>query len=347
MKKIFRLTVIVFFILILTSCGENKSDKLRVYNWGDYIDPVTITMFEREYGVSVNYETFSSNEDLYVKVKKSSDAYDVIVPSDYMIERMIGEGLIQKINLDNIPNFKGVIEDIKYPEFDPTNEYSIPYFWGTIGVIYNKKMVDHKVEGFDELWKIENKGKIIMYNSIRDSIAIALKYKGYSVNTSDINELMEAKQALMEQKPFVYAYLADEGRDVLVQEDAAIGVMYSGDALMMMEENDNLEYVIPKEGTNVWYDSFAIPYNSKNKEMAENFINFMLRPDISAINAEYCVGYTSPVEKTRELLPDELKNSNVIYPTKEDLSKMEVYKNIPGILPIYDRIWTEVIGTMN
>ncbi|UHR03074.1 spermidine/putrescine ABC transporter substrate-binding protein [Peptoniphilus sp. GNH] len=346
MKRFFRIAMIFCLFILLTSCKSNTQNSLRVYNWGDYIDPITLTMFEREFGVKVTYETFSSNEDLYVKVKKSSDSYDVIVPSDYMIERMIAENLIQKIDFKNVPNFAGVFEDIKNPDFDPTNEYSIPYFWGTVGIIYNKKLIDYPVSGFKDLWDKRNVGKIIMYNSIRDAIAVALKYKGYSVNTTDKAALMEAKDALMEQKPLVYAYLADEGRDVIVQEDAAIGLMYSGDALMMMEENKNLDYVIPKEGTNLWYDSFAIPKNAKNKDLAEKFINFMLRPEISAINTEYCVGYTSPVIKTRELLRPELRDSKVIYPSRDDLKKMEVYKNIPEILPIYDRIWTEVIATM-
>ncbi len=342
-----KIITVVLFLLLLTSCKSQSTGSLNVYNWGDYIDMETVRMFEEETGIKVNYTTFASNEDLYVKVKNSSDAFDVICPSDYMIERMIREDLIQKIDLNTLENFKELDQGILYPPFDPTNEYSIPYFWGTLGIVYNTENIKDEITSFKDLWNPDYKGRIIMYNSQRDSLAVALRMLGYSVNTTDKKELQEAKEALIAQKPLVYAYLTDEGRDVVVQEDADIIVMYSGDALNMVEQNPKLKYVIPEEGTNLWFDSWAIPSNAKNKEDAQKFIDFMCRPEIAAINAEYCVGYSSPVVKTRDILPEELGKNEEIYPGPEVISKLEVYTDIEGMRPILDRLWTEVIATMN
>lgn len=263
-----------------------------------------------------------------------------------MVERLIKEGLVQKIDFTKIPNFAGIENTIKNPSFDPTNEYSVPYFWGTLGIVYNDSMIKDKIDSWDDLWNEKYKNQIIMYNSQRDSIAIALKKLGYSMNSTNMDELQEAKNELIKQKRLVYAYLTDDGRDVLVQGDAAIGVMYSGDALLMMNENKDLKYVIPKEGSNIWYDSFVIPTSSKNKEGAEKFINFMSRPDIAALNAEYCVGYTSPVIKAKDLLPEEIKNSYVAYPDIRELPRLEAYRDLDKLVSTYDRIWTEVIATM-
>ncbi len=339
--------ILILSVFTLTGCGKkDMSNAINVYNWGEYIDPDTIRMFEKETGIKVLYETYASNEDLYVKLVQNTDTYDVVVPSDYMIERLIKEDLVQKIDFNNIPNFEGIEKNIKNPDFDPTNEYSVPYFWGTLGIVYNTKMIDEDIKSWDSLWNEKYKNQIIMYNSQRDSIAVALRKLGYSMNTRSIDELQKAKEALIEQKPLVYAYLTDDGRDVLVQGDAAMGVMYSGDALLMMGENKDLKYVVPKEGSNIWYDSFVIPKNAKNKEGAESFINFMSRPDIAAINAEYCVGYTSPVIKAKDLLPEEIKNSYVAYPTVEELPLLESYKDLDELVFVYDRLWTEVIATM-
>ena len=352
MKK--KLSIVVLLVLIfssvpfLSSCNKKDSaNSINVYNWGEYIDPATIKMFEEETGIKVFYETYASNEDLYVKLVQNTDSYDVVVPSDYMIERLIKEDLVEKIDFNNIPNFAGIENSIKNPAFDPTNEYSVPYFWGTLGIVYNTSMIKDNIDSWSDLWNEKYKNEIIMYNSQRDSMAVALKKLGYSMNTTNIKELEQARDALIEQKPLVYAYLTDDGRDVLVQGDAAMGVMYSGDALMMMNENKNLKYVVPKEGSNIWYDSFVIPKSTKNKKGAEEFINFMSRPDIAALNAEYCVGYTSPVVETKELLPDEIKNSYVAYPDMEKLPPLEAYRDLGELVTIYDRMWTEVIATMN
>ena len=343
MKKII-LALSVLMLLTLSACGkkDQAKEEIYVYNWGEYIDPSILKDFQKETGIKVNYDTYASNEDLYIKMTQSQDKYDVIVPSDYMIERLIKEGLIQEINFENIPNFSGVEDILKNPSFDPENKYSVPYFWGTVGIVYNKSEVKDKVDSWDILWNEKYKDQIIMYNSQRDTLGLALKRLGYSLNSTNEKELEEAKKSLIEQKPLVYAYLDDDGRDVVVQGDANLSVMYSGDALLMMAQNEDLDYVVPKEGSNIWYDSMVIPKNAKNVSEAEKFINYMLKPEVQAKNAEYCVGYTSPVKGVKDLLPDEIKNSKVAYPDIDLLPPLESFKDLGDFIKVYDRIWTEI-----
>lgn len=339
-----RFLIMAFALSVfLTGCSTGGSEEvINVYNWGDYIDESLLDKFEEETGIRVVYDTFSSNEDMYIKVKQGIDAYDIIVPSDYMIERMIEEGMLSEIDLSLIPNFEKVNENLKNPEFDPENKYSVPYFWGTGGIIYNSKEITDDINSWSDLFDEKYSGEILMYNSSRDSIAVALKSLGYSMNSTDLNELEEAKDLLIAQKPHVLAYQADEGRDTIVSGDANIGFMYSGDALMMIEQNPDLKYVLPEEGPNIWFDAMVIPSSSENSEGAYKFINFMLEPENAAINAEYSVGFSSPVDEAIELLPDEIKNSEVAYPDNSLLENGEVYKNSTEILSEYDRIWTEV-----
>ncbi len=343
MKKII-LALSVLMLLTLSACGkkDQAKEEIYVYNWGEYIDPSILKDFQNETGIKVNYDTYASNEDLYIKMTQSQDKYDVIVPSDYMIERLIKEGLIQEINFENIPNFSGVEDILKNPSFDPENKYSVPYFWGTVGIVYNKSEVKDKVDSWNILWNEKYKDQIIMYNSQRDTLGLALKRLGYSLNSTDEKELEEAKNSLIQQKPLVYAYLDDDGRDVVVQGDANLSVMYSGDALLMMAQNEDLDYVVPKEGSNIWYDSMVIPKNAKNVSGAEKFINYMLKPEVQAKNAEYCVGYTSPVKGVKDLLPDEIKNSKVAYPDIDLLPPLESFRDLGDFIKVYDRIWTEI-----
>ncbi len=277
-----------------------------------------------------------------LKMTQSQDKYDVVVPSDYMIGRLTNEGLLREIDFNNIPNFENVEDLLKNPSFDPENKYSVPYFWGTVGIVYNKQEIKDVVDSWDILWNEKYKDQIIMYNSQRDTLGIALKRLGYSLNSKNENELQEAKKSLIEQKPLVYAYLDDDGRDVVVQGDANLSVMYSGDALLMIGQNEDLDYVVPKEGSNIWYDSMVIPKNAKNVEGAEKFINYMLEKEVQAKNAEYCVGYTSPVKGVKELLPDEIKNSKVAYPDFDKLPELESFRDLGDFIKVYDRIWTEI-----
>jgi len=343
MKKIrvLLLAVLVAAIgLSVSGCGEDKPT-LNVYNWGDYIDLEVIEQFEEEFGVKVNYDTFATNEDMYVTIAKGGTSYDVAFPSDYMIERMISEGLLEKIDKNNIPNLKNIDDRFLDLDFDPNNEYSVPYMWGTVGIIYNKKMVDDVVDSWDILWNEKYKGQILMLDSQRDSIGVALKKLGYSMNTRNMDELEKAKEELIKQKPLVYAYVGDEVKELMVAEEAALAVVWSGDAVAMMRENENLDYAIPKEGTNIWFDNMVIPKNAQNKELAEKFIDFMNRPEIAAKNAEY-IGYSTPNNAAKELLPDYMKNSPVAYPADEAIENTEIFLDVKDMLTVYDKLWMEV-----
>lgn len=341
-RKISFLLVIVLLTTILASCGEKKPS-INVYNWGDYMDKSIFTEFEKEYGIKVKYDEFATNEDLYVKIKQGGSSFDVIFPSDYMIERMVREDLLQKINKENMPNIKNIDDEFMDPDYDKGNQYSIPFMWGTVGIIYNKTMIDEKLDSWEDLWNPKYKDQIIMLKSQRDTIAVALKKLGYSMNTRNIEELEKAKDELIRQKPLVYSYLGDEVKDVMVGGDAAIAVVWSGDAVEMIRQNADLEYVIPKEGTNLWYDAIVIPKSAQNLDGAEKFINFLSRPDIAAKNADY-IGYSTPISAAKELLPEELQNSLVAYPTKDMIANTEVFKDPLDIISEYDRLWTEIMS---
>ncbi len=341
-NKLVLLVLLLVIVVAASGCGDSRP-KINVYNWGDYIDKSVIDDFEEEFNIKVNYSMFSTNEDLYVKLKQGGSSYDVVFPSDYMIEKMIREDMLTKLDKNNIPNLQNVDEKFFNLDFDPSNDYSVPYMWGTVGIIYNKTMVDDVVDSWDILWNEKYEGQIFMLNSQRDTLAVALLKLGYSMNTRNINELEEAKQELIKQRPLVEAYLGDEVKDAMVGGEAAFAVVWSGDAVAMIRDNPDLEYVIPKEGTNLWFDSMVIPSTAKNKEGAEAFINFMSRPDIAARNTDY-IGYSTPIPEAIEMLPDDIKNSKVAYPSDEDIENTEIFKDPADIISEYDRIWTEIFS---
>lgn len=340
-RRIVILIVLLSMMLVFAVGCSDDRPVINVYNWGDYIDSDVIKEFEKEYDIKVNYSMYETNEDMYIKLKQGGSSYDVVIPSDYMIEKMIREDMLLKLNMDNIPNISKVEESLLSPDYDPNNEYSIPYMWGTVGILYNTTMVDDVVDSWDILWDEKYEDQIIMINSQRDTLAVALKRLGYSMNTRNVAELEEARDSLIEQKPLVYAYLGDQVKDTMIAGEAALAVVYSGDAVYMIRENPDLDYALPEEGTNLWYDSMVIPSAAKNKEGAEAFINFMTRPDIAAKNADY-IGYSSPIPEAIEMLPEDLKNSKVAYPDPEIIENTEVFKDPADIVEVYDRIWTEL-----
>ncbi|WP_071027139.1 ABC transporter substrate-binding protein [Peptoniphilus raoultii] len=341
MKKLFLLPIIT--LLFLCGCSNSSAkETISVYNAGEYIDPEILKDFEKETGIRVNYSTFASNEDMYIKVTQSQDTYDVLVPSDYMIEKLIKGDFLQELDFSQIENFKEVEDNLINPSYDKENKYSVPYFWGTLGIIYNKDFVKGKVDSWDVLWDPAYTDQIIMYNSQRDTIGCALKRLGYSLNSSDPKEIEEAKKSLIDQKKIVYAYMDDDGRDVVVSGDANLSLMYSGDALLMMSQNESLDYVIPKEGSNMWIDAMVIPKNSENPSGAHKFINYMLNKEVQVKNVNYCKGYTSPVKGVKDLLPDEIKNSKVAYPDMDSLNNMETFVDIGDAVKLYDKAWTEI-----
>lgn len=335
----------------LTACGSepsNKSGEVYVYNWGEYIDPETLEMFEKETGIKVIYDEFETNESMYPKVEAGSSAYDVICPSDYMVNKMIANDLLQELNFDNMPNAKANIGAQYYEQaqsFDPGNKYCVPYCWGTVGILYNKTMVDEPVTSWSILWDEKYADDILMQDSVRDAFMVALKLNGYSMNTLDEAELQTAKNSLIEQKPLVQAYVVDQVRDKMIGGEAALGVIYSGEAIYTQRENLDLEYVIPEEGTNVWIDGWVIPKNAPNKENAEKFIDFMCRGDIALMNFEY-ITYSTPNTVAQEQIEDEdIKNSEIAFP---DLSK---YNNLEAFIylgedgdELYNNLWKEVMS---
>ena len=344
------LVPVVFLVVLFGyySTKTTSTGSLKVYNWGEYMDPQVLELFEKETGISVTYDEYETNESMYPIIAKGAADYDLICPSDYMIQKMSDEGLLEPINWSRIPNAKNI--DDQYFEFargyDENNTYSMPYLWGTVGILYNKKMVKGPIDSWGVLWDTRYQDDILMQKSVRDAFGVALKYLGYSLNTTDEAQLDEAKQKLLEQKHsgVVQAYVVDEVRDKMIAGEAAMGVIYSGEALTCMEENEDLAYVIPKEGSNMWMDNFAIVKGAKNKENAEKFLNFLCRPEIMKMNFEY-ITYSVPSSKARELLPDEYKNSTIAFPALDSLKNCEVLKYVgKDGDSLYNQKWKEIMS---
>lgn len=352
-RFVFRRVIPVAMALVVVAGGifySSKEDlsgdnQVIVYNWGEYLDPEVITMFEEETGINVVYEEFETNEIMYPKIQSGAIAYDVVCPSDYMIQRMIENDLLAELNFDNIPNIKNIgsqyMEQSK--QFDAENKYSVPYCWGTVGILYNKKMVDEPIDSWSVLWDKKYKDNILMQDSVRDAFAVALKYLGYSLNSTDLDELQEAKELLIKQKPLVQAYVIDQVRDKMIGNEATIGVIYSGEAIYTQLENPDLEYVIPKEGSNVWIDSWVIPKNAKHKENGEKFINFLCRPDIAKMNFDY-ITYSTPNTEGRKLIEDPaIRNSTIAFPDAKELERCETFKFLGDKNDaIYNELWREI-----
>ena len=354
MKKIMVRRVIPAAICLVFVGGgfyyANKTDmmneeKVVVYNWGEYIDPEVLTMFEKETGIDVVYEEFETNEILYPKISSGAIAYDVICPSDYMIQRLMENNLLAEINFDNIPNIKNIGEQYmeQSRQFDPENKYSVPYCWGTVGILYNKTMVDEPVDSWSILWDHRYRDSILMQDSVRDAFGVALKYLGYSLNSTDLDELTEAEELLIRQKPLVQAYVIDQVRDKMIGNEAAVGVIYSGEAIYTQKENPDLEYVIPKEGTNIWIDSWAIPKNAENKENAEKFINFLCRPDIALKNFEY-ITYSTPNVAAQKLIKDPaIRDSKIAFPDLSQYDNLETFQYLGTEADQkYGELWNKV-----
>lgn len=351
MKKVLVLLLTLSLaVLPLTACGSASSSgsngEVVVYNWGEYIDPDTISMFEEETGIKVIYDEFETNEIMFPKIEAGASKYDVVCPSDYMIKKMIENDLLAEINYDNVPNARENIGQQYWDmskEFDPENKYSVPYCWGTVGILYNKTMVDGPVDSWSILWDEKYADNILMQDSVRDAFMVALKLNGYSMNSVNPEELNAAKESLIAQKPLVQAYVIDQVRDKMIGNEAAIGVIYSGEAIFTQRENPDLEYVIPKEGTNVWIDSWVITKNAPNKENAEKFIDFMCRPDIALKNFEY-ITYSTPNDAARELIEDDdIRNSKIAFPTLSDYSNLETFTYLgEDADALYNELWKEV-----
>ncbi len=330
---------------------RGKDVSISVYNWGEYIsdgsDKELVDVcqaFTEVTGIKVYYTNFATNEEMYAKLKSGASGYDVIVPSDYMVARMIQENMLLPLNKENIPNLKYIDEKFMDPQYDPGSLYSVPYAWNTVALIYNTKMVKEIPDSWDVLWDKQYKGKILMFSNSRDALAIACKKLGYSLNTENEQELREAANLMIEQKPLVQAYVMDQIFDKMENNEAAIAPYYAGDAVLMLEHNPNLAVAYPKEGTNLFVDAAAIPATSKNQEAAEMFINFLNEPVIAAQNMEF-IGYATPNWAAYELLPEEMKESEITYPPQSVIDSSEQFIHLsPQTNALMDSLWTEILS---
>lgn len=344
-------TLLLALLLLVTTCfalvGCQNTPTVQVYNWEDYIDPEVLKDFEEETGITVKYSRFTTNEDMYALMEKGGVSYDVVFPSDYMIERMIQNDMLQTIDTSKLENYGKIGDQFKDLDYDPNNEYSVPYMWGTVGILYNKTMVNGTPDSWDVLWDEQYKDQILMIDSIRDSLGITLKKLGYSLNTQNKDEIEAAKIALQEQWPLALAYVVDEGKDKMIRGEAAMAVVWSGDAVYAMSENEDLDYFVPKEGSNFWFDAMVIPKNAKNPEYAQKFIDFMCRPDIAARNTEY-IGYSTPVPEALDILEENeypFMEAEAFNPSDDVINNCEIFHDLGDNLSYYEQIWTEIKNT--
>ncbi len=335
--------VLMYVVSQLNSAqGYSGDNTLTVYNWGDYIDPEIIDEFEEETGIKVIYQTFDSNEAMMTKIEQGGTTFDIAVPSEYAISKMKEEDLLLPVDHKQLPNLKHINQRFLNLSFDEGNRYSIPYFWGTVGVVYNKEMLNGKeITSWDDLWDPKLKNQILLADGAREVIGMGLNSLDYSLNDTDKKHLREAKEKLDTLTPNVKAIVGDEIKMLLANEEAAVGLVWSGDASEIMSENENLDYVVPEEGSNLWFDNMVIPKTANNIEGAHQFMNFMLDPKIAARNAEY-VGYSTPNEKALDYLPEEVAKDERFYPDEALTEKLEVYDNLgKEMLGYYNELFLE------
>lgn len=370
MKKLF---LLLCAIVVLTGCSEEAVEEaevakltvsdpgyyerfkdddisINVYNWGEYIadgsDEGILDVnaeFTKLTGIKVNYSTYATNEELYAKLKGGGSSYDIIIPSEYMISRMISEGMLLPLDMSNIPNFKNITESFTNQDYDPGNKYSVPYTWGTVGIIYDNTAISDSDFGWEILWDEQYKDQILMFDNPRDAFAVAELYLGYSLNTEDPDELSNAAELLKKQKALVQAYVMDEIFDKMGAGEAILAPYYAGDAITLMDEYDHLGFVIPESGTNLFIDAMCIPSGARNKEAAEMYINFMCEPDVAYSTTSY-IGYSTPNDGAFAMLDDEVKNDGISYLSKDYLdAKTEVYTNLSdNANRIMQEKWTEM-----
>ena len=343
-----RILAALLALCLLLPAGAMAQEVVNVFNWEDYIDESVLELFEQETGIHVNYMCFTQNEDMIVQVEANPGAFDLVFPSEYMVERLMNKGLLAEINYDNIPNFQYIADNLKNPSYDANNAHSVPYMWGTLGILYNTELVDDPVESwgilFEEPYQEKYRNSVFMMDSLRDGLGLALRYLGYSMNSNNFVELNAAKDLLIAQKQsgVVKAYQMDEIKDKMVAGEGALAVMYSGDAQYSIDLNDKLAYAVPREGSNIWVDCMVIPQSAKNKENAEKLIDFLCRPDIAQMNCEY-IWYSSPNTAAIELMGEEYTENSVMNPAEETVANCEYYHDLDASAQvIWNALWQEV-----
>lgn len=361
-KNKVKIIFVFFVILFLTGCSYKNNKKsqdfnfINVYSWGEFISTGNSNNFENsvsidvnkeftnQTGIKVNYKTFQNNEELFAKLSSGGVDCDVIIPSDYMISKLIKNNMLTKLDFSNIPNYKFIDENYKNLNFDPDNLYSVPYMWGTVGIFYNKNTIKEPEENitWDILWDKQYKNKILMFDNARDSFAISLLRLGYNVNTCDTEHWRHAADELLIQKPLVQAYVMDQIFNKIGNEEAYLAPYYAGDAFNIMKINKNIGFVIPKTGSTRFVDSMCIPANSKRKILAEKYINFMCEPEIALANVNH-TGYSTPHKLAYEKLDNSLKYNKIFYPDKKISEKSQIFVNLPdNINLLMDTLWIEV-----
>ena len=346
MKK----TVIAMLILCLSlmsaaaGCDKNTAGEVYVYNWGEYIDEDIFSDFEKETGIKIRYTEFQNNEEMYAKIKSGGSSYDVIIPSDYMISRMINENMLEELDFSNIPNYSLVDEKYKDLEYDPDNKYSVPYMTGTVGLIYNSAKITDEIDSWAALLDSGYAGQILMFDNPRDAFGIVLKYLGYSQNTTDEDEIRAAYDILIQQKPILQAYVMDKIFDKLESGEAWIGPYYAGDYLSMRENNEDLVFVRPVEGSNAFVDAMCIPKGAKNKTNAEQFINFICSTDVCLANMDVTYYASANSEANEEYGADlDPEDYAIMFASDEVLANCDVFTNLPeDTLTLYSELWLDL-----
>lgn len=357
MKKLLSVILVISIISLNTACSSSTASNsttpsagktINVYNWGQYIangEDDTMDLLEEftnRTGIKVNYNVYDSNESMYTKLETGGSSIDIIIPSDYMIERLIENKMILELDFNNIPNYKYIDNQFKNLSYDPQNKYSVPYTYGTVGIIYNTKYVKEEVDSWNVLFKEEYKDKVLMFDNPRDAFAIAQSVLGYDVNNSTKEQYDKCCELLSKQRPIVQQYVMDQIFETMVSEEAWIAPYYAGDYFTMLEDNENLAFSHPKEGFNFFVDAICIPKSSKNKKEAEEFINFLCDPEISAANMEY-IGYSSPITKARDYMDEEMANDSITYPSQDLLDKAYMFSNLPDkMLQYINSLWLKV-----
>ena len=341
-KKIVCMALALALSLSFFACGGGKSKvTLNVLNWGDYIHPQLLRQFEDETGIAVKYTTMTSNEEMLVKLASADNIYDVCFPSDYLIEKLAADDLLYPINKANIPNLSNIDSRFLNLSFDPDNTYSVPYMWGTVGILYNKTMVSDPVDSWNILWDEKYAGQILMYDRMRDTIGITLKKLGYDINTRNEADILAAQEALIAQKPLVRAYLTDDIKMELINGSAAMGVVYSGDAVYCISENPDLAYVVPKEGSNVWFDNIIIPKTSQHTAEAEQFINFLCDAKVAAQNSDY-IGFSTPNAEALKLMDPSYAADPTYNPPQDVLDRCQIFQDLGDFVKVFSDAWTKV-----
>ncbi len=352
MKKSLAWTLILALLVLATGCGPDRgggrqglAKELHIYNWAEYIDPEIYADFEKEFGVKVIEDTFASNEDLLAKIQAGATGYDLIVPSDYMVAIMIELDLLAPLNYDNIPNFQNISAKFKDPPYDPGNKYSVPYQWGTTGIGYDTNLIAEPPDSwaylFDPQLAAPYAGRMSMLNDSRETIGAALKYLGYSLNSTDEKQLEEAKQLLIRQKQWVATYDSEGFEDLLAAGETVIAHGFSGDFFKAATEAEQVGYVIPREGATIWTDNLCIPKTAPSPYTAEVFINYLLRPEVAAKVTNF-TWFASPNQAAAKYIDPEILGDPAIYPPPEIMDKLEFIRDVGESTALYDRIWTEI-----